>query len=245
MKTEATSCGGWGERVRVSIKSIRLSATAEKIYADRADDQLFDSIKRCGLLQEPVVIRRGGGYNLVSGRRRLQVLRSLGHKKIYVRVIQTPREDEIETIVEANRVRKKTVSQRYRESEALRPKYTERARQRQRTGTTTVLSERTNDALAAAVGLGSGRTLERLQEILRRRPDLLADIDAGRKTIGGAWYVMRRLNTGSTTRIQHGPFRGISRRLLTQAANVLQATGSAEFAAIVSILQRYARRSVS
>ena len=80
------------ESIRVLVRSIRLNPLAENIYGDGPDSKFFDSIKQCGLLQELVVVKRGRGYNLISGRKRLQVLRKLGEKSVAVSVIDLRRE---------------------------------------------------------------------------------------------------------------------------------------------------------
>jgi len=178
------------------VELIEPNPISTQIYGDSPDPQLVESIRDHGLIEPVAVVRRGNRYVLIAGHCRFQVAKDLGWVTIQARIIEVAPEDEAELIIEANRSREKTASQRLREAQTLAPIYARRAHERKRAGgrSATPVAEtgRTSDLLAAAVGLGSGKQLERLQEIASKRPDLLEAVDAGRKSIGGAWAELRR-----------------------------------------------------
>jgi DNA modification methylase/ParB-like chromosome segregation protein Spo0J len=227
-----------GPLVELPIELIEPNPISTQIYSDSPDPQLVESIRDHGTIEPVVVTRRGNHYVLIAGHRRVEAQRMLGLATVLARVIEVAPEDEAELIIAANRSREKTASQRLREAQALEPIYARRARERQLAGATSATTDaekgRTSDLLAAAVGLGSGKTLERLQEIARARPDLLEAVDAGRKSIGGAFAELQR----EQRRQAHATLaQAVVPRadvLLGDAREVLPTLAAERFAAIVS-----------
>ncbi len=155
-------------------------------------------------------MRRGDTYVVLSGHSRLSAAKTLGFETVPAYVVDVPEEEEIPYLLEANCQRVKSASQMMREALALEPFFRSEALARSRSGRGAdgsggrgkrkthgtndpgVSSKPTRDALAARVGLGSGRQLDKLRLIAEKRPDLLALIDAGKKKIGGAYAQLCR-----------------------------------------------------
>jgi len=225
--------------VELPIELIEPNPISVKIYGDGADAQLVQDLQEHRMLHPLVVKRNGNGrFTILSGHRRYEAALELEWSTIPVRIVEVAPEDEAELIIAANRSREKTASQRLREAQALEPIYARRARERQLAGGTSATPNaevgRTSDLLAAAVGFGSGRQLERLQEIARARPDLLDAIDTGRKSIGGAFAELR----GEQKRQAHAELaQGVVPRadvLLGDARELLPTLAAGRFAAIVT-----------
>lgn len=227
-----------GPLVELPIELIQPHPLSAQIYNDGPDQQLVEGIRQHGLLHPLVVTPRGDGHLLLAGHRRLEAVRTLGWSTVPARVVQVALEDEAELIIEANRSREKTASQRLREAHALEPTYARRARERQLAGGTSATTGaevgRTSDLLAAAVGLGSGKTLERLQEIARARPDLLEAVDADRKSIAGAFAELRREQKRQAHATQAQAVVPRADVLLRDAREVLPTLAAGRFAAIIT-----------
>lgn len=136
----------------------------EPSSADLKD--LADSIKAHGLLERIVILTDG---TILSGHRRVQACRLAGLTVVPVIVDDVADEDlQLEKLLEYNRQRYKTHSDRHREAMALRELLDRRG-----------ISGRTTDHLAAQVGIGSGRQLERIDSVVSAGiPKLVAQMDA-------------------------------------------------------------------
>jgi len=168
------------------------------------------------------------------------------------RILNVTPEEEVLYLVEANLYRTKTPGQRLREADVLERYVGAEALARKRSGLgpdgsggrgrrkTTgpkgpeVSLTRTRDILAKRVGLGSGKQLERLRLIAEKGPDLLDEIDAGKKTIGGALAELRR---AEQLREQAELAAKISPRadcILADCRDVLPTLADGRFAAIIA-----------
>jgi len=227
-----------GSLVDLAVKLIRSHPLSAAIYADGPDPRLVEEIRKHGLLHPLVATPRGDGYLLLSGHRRLGAVRLLGWETAPARVVQVAPEDEAELLIAANHSREKTASQRLREAQALEPIYARRARERQLAGGTSATIDaevgRTSDLLAAAVGLGSGKQLERLAEVASKRPELLEAVDAGRKSISGAWAELRRERQRQAHAVLAQAVVPRADVLLGDAREVLPTLKAERFAAIVT-----------
>lgn len=136
----------------------------------------LDSIKRLGVLTPLSILEDG---TIISGHRRWRAAVKLGLAEVPVRVQSFEDELAVErAIIESNRQREKTFSQKMREAEELERIERELAEQRRRekisqyrkTGETcddshTSKPKRTTDAVAEAVGIGSGRQYSRAKKV--------------------------------------------------------------------------------
>jgi len=199
-----------GQRViQLPLAELRPHPLSEQIYADAPSPELVESIKRLGVLVPVDVVRRDEGFVLLSGHSRHAAAEALGLKSIPARIVDVPPEMELEYLLECNRQRTKSFTQRLREADALEPYLRSQALARSKsgrgadgsggrgrrktpgTGGPGVSSRRTRDEVARRVGL-SGKQLERLRAIAQKRPDLLQLVDGGKKSIGAAFSELRR-----------------------------------------------------
>jgi len=126
----------------------------------------------------PLAIKEDG--TIISGHRRWQAALALGMETVPVQIVGYADDlDEREAIIEFNRQREKTFSQKMAEAEELEAVERERARRRQaeagkanlptvsagNVSTTHEDKGRTRDKVTAAVGLGSGRTYDRAVKV--------------------------------------------------------------------------------
>jgi len=175
-----------------------------KLYGVETISQDFiDSIKEKGIL-EPLVIKRDG--TIISGHRRWLTAKALNMESVPVRVLEFENElDEREAIITFNKQREKTFSQKMAEAEELEAIERERARRRQAHGQTAPgknasgnisVSDKgeTRDKVAAAVGLGSGRTYDKATKVWEaaKKGDetakkVIAELDEGKITINAAY----------------------------------------------------------
>ncbi len=241
-----------GERViQLPLAELRPHPLSEQIYADAPSPELVESIKRLGVLVPVDVVRRDEGYVLLSGHSRHAAAEALGLKSIPARIVDVPPEMELEYLLESNRHRTKTFTQKLKEADAWEPYLRSQALARSKSGRGAdgsggrgkrktpgtvgpgVSSRPTRDEVARRVGL-SGKQLERLRAIAQKRPELLKLIDAGKKSIGGAHAEMRR----AERRAEHAALAAnVSPRgdcLLGDSCELLPKFADGRFAAIVS-----------
>jgi len=150
---------------------------------------------------EPLAIKEDG--TIISGHRRWQAALALKMEYVPVQVVRYADDlDEREAIIEFNRQREKTFSQKMAEAEELEAVERERARRRMLSGKPIAPSGNisvgskgeTRDKVAAAVGLGSGRTYEAAKKVWEaaKKGDetakrLVEELDAGKTTIHAAY----------------------------------------------------------
>ena len=178
------------------------------IYGDTAPDAAFlQSIQERGILM-PLRVKADG--TIISGHLRWAAAKQLGLETVPVELVEPGSDlEERQTILDFNRQRNKTFSQRMREGEALEAIEKERAKARQ--GTRTDLGRNIPqifggcsrgeviDIVAAAVGLGSGETYRKAKAVwtAARAGDpkavgLVEKLDRGETTISRALADLRR-----------------------------------------------------
>src|SRR5690606_5715777 len=174
-----------------------------KIYGEEAPPAEFvESIRRQGVLV-PLAVKQDG--TIISGHRRWRAALALKMEYVPVQVVRYADDlDEREAIIEFNRQREKTFSQKMAEAEELEAVERERAEKVRRqkisasrsgeTVETLPPSQKTRDKVAAAVGLGSGRTYETAKKIWEaaKKGDetakrLVEELDAGKTTVHAAY----------------------------------------------------------
>ena len=178
---------------------------AEELPAD-----FVENVRAFGIL-EPIVIKADG--TIISGHRRWRAATAIGLEAVPVRVVAfADTLDERQAILDYNRQREKTFSQRMREGEvweaigkARGQKAIELAGERGKEGgrghkktpeskcTQGFRAPQTRDHVAAAVGMGSGSTYHRAKTVWEkaktgdeRAQKAVAEIDAGTATVSGA-----------------------------------------------------------
>lgn len=193
---------------------LRADPFSLSIYGDPAAETggLLDSIRALGILVPLVVVRDGPAWVVLSGHRRLACARALGLTEVPCQVRSLPRgAARRRAILDYNRQRQKTFSQKMREADALETLLSAEARRRQRAtlrqnqDDPTVRRNpdtrpgRTDSAVAQALELG-GKDLYRQARALwaaaragdPRATSALAQLDAGTKTIHAAYKDLRR-----------------------------------------------------
>jgi len=152
----------------------------------------------------PLAVKEDG--TIISGHRRWQAALALKMEYVPVQVVRYADDlDEREAIIEFNRQREKTFSQKMAEAEELEAVERERARRRQAHGQTAPGKNasgnispsdkgRARDKVAAAVGLGSGRTYEKAAKVWEaaKKGDetakkLVEELDTGKTTVHAAY----------------------------------------------------------
>ena len=176
------------------------------IYGDEpAPDDLIQSIRAKGVLV-PLAVKMDG--TVVSGHRRWKAAAAAGLTSVPVVVVSFADElEEWEAIVEFNRQREKTFSQRMKETATLEVVERERAKARMLAGKATDpmgkcpqgTTGTSRDAVAEKAGLGSARTYARAKAVWDAAQagdaealDAVADLDAGKTTISAAYNETRK-----------------------------------------------------
>lgn len=124
------------------------------IYADYADEDLMDSIRRIGIVQ-PLVITKTG--IIISGHRRHSAAFLIGIEEVPVVIsLLTDEDDILEAMIESNQQRPRTNEQKAREYIALKEIYNKRlSRQGQRTDLMEDNSILQTDALGEPISNGT------------------------------------------------------------------------------------------
>ena len=176
-----------------------------KLYGDEAPPADFiESVRRHGIMV-PLAIKEDG--TIISGHRRWQAALALGMETVPVQIVDYADDlDEREAIIEFNRQREKTFSQKMAEAEELEAVERERAERRRLSNLkrgeekpeVEMLPPReygkTRDKVAVAVGLGSGRTYETAKKVWEAAKNgdetakkLVEELDAGKTTVHAAY----------------------------------------------------------
>ena len=183
------------------------------IYGEADGDDLIESIRREGVLV-PLVLteREGGGWEVVSGHRRLACACRLGLEVVPCEIRSFDSIDARKrAVLDYNRQRHKTFSQLMREADALESFETSQARNRREAGlrqnqpdptvrrNSDERSGRTDEAIAQAINIGGKDVYRQARTIWRSAlsadPRALASVsllDLGRKTIHAAYKDLRR-----------------------------------------------------
>ncbi len=112
-----------------SLNSLKEHPLNQKIYGDSECSKLIESIKNSGVLV-PLSVKQDG--TIISGHRRFKAAKAIGLESVPVVIVEfTDNLAEKQAIIEHNRQREKTLSQKMREAEeieALEAKLAERRR---------------------------------------------------------------------------------------------------------------------
>lgn len=170
------------------------------------------SIKENGIL-EPLLINSQNV--IISGHRRWQAAIELNLAQIPCLVLgPMDKLNELKTIVEANRYRKKLLHEIRHEAEILEDVETRLARERQKIagqGIEVIIDKgRTSEKIAKALGIGSHTTYDRLKKIWMvadSEPSVveaLAQVDSGKKSLNSVWKLTQKFLYGSAKEEEFG-----------------------------------------
>jgi ParB-like chromosome segregation protein Spo0J len=184
-------------------KELRPHPLNKEIYGNEsADPDLVESIRAKGIL-ETLVIRDDNV--ILSGHRRWLAAKALNLDKLPCRVLTfSDPLDEEEALIEFNRQREKTFSQKMKESDHLLVIERERAKARQGTRSDIVATlpqsdkAKSRDIVADKVGM-SGRTFDKARTIWDKAKDgdeqagkLIKEIDTGKKAVHTAFKEIKK-----------------------------------------------------
>ena len=204
--------------VPVATSRLRPHPLSHAIYGDEpADPELATSIAACGVL-EPLCVLADG--TILSGHRRWRAAQAAGLEAVPATVACFASTlDEQTALIEHNRQRVKSYSQRMREADQLEAIERERAEARQRhhggtapgrpadTAGKLAGSEagETRDKVAAAVGM-KARSFAKVRSVYKAAQhgselavSRLSALDAGETTINAAYQDVRREEAGRCT----------------------------------------------
>ena len=176
-----------------------------RIYGhEEIPTDFIESVIEKGILV-PLAIKQDG--TIISGHRRWQTAKTIGLETVPVEIVHFESElDEQEAIIQFNKQREKTFSQKMAEAEQLEVIAKERARARQ--GARTDIKEtfpecakgQTRDKVASAIGIGSGRTYDKATKVweaakegIEPAVELVEKLDRGEISINKAYQDIRRL----------------------------------------------------
>ena len=183
----------------------------EKIYGNELPTEDFIvNIKLKGIL-EPLKIKTNGV--IVSGHRRWRAAKSLNMEKVPVDIIEFENSlDEREAVIDFNRQRDKTFSQKMKEADELEKIERERAEierkekisHYRKTGETVEnlppsKKVKTRDKVAKKTGIGSGKTYDYAKKVWKEANQgneyaakLIKEIDEGKLAVSSAYKDVKR-----------------------------------------------------
>lgn len=184
----------------MDIKFLKENPYNKKIYGiEIDDDSLKNSIKINGVLV-PITIKKDG--TIISGHRRYRACKSLNMNEIPTVYIDI--EDELqekEMIINFNKQREKTYSQKYNEVKELEEIEKEKALRRKYKSVPQTFVEGSKDLekgevkkiLAEKTGFGSGENLRKYEKIKEaKKPDLIEKLDKNEITINKAFQEIKK-----------------------------------------------------
>lgn len=186
-------------RTKLSMKQLEEHPLNKSLYAETNVDDLVTSIEEHGLYEPLKVIRKDGGYLLVSGHRRLAALKQIFAEDwedtlVPIDILPTPKTvyGDAELVVENNRYRQKSNEEIIAEGMVLEQVFAEKAGKRMidgdyETGT------RTRDLVGKHLGI-SGKTyaegkkvIDELRALQEDNPEKAKEVSAAlKKSIHGA-----------------------------------------------------------
>lgn len=174
--------------MKVRITDLRSSEVSAAIYSHEPPEDLIESIRVNGVLA-PIWV--SADNIIISGHRRVEACRRLGIEEIDAEV----REYSDSLVIESNRYRQKTWTERFKEAEALERIWAEKAKEkeyaRKTQGTCEIFPKSIDAGKAAAKVIGiSDRTLDKIKVIAAEKPELLPKIDAGELSISAAYNLV-------------------------------------------------------
>ena len=199
---------GTYQTVEPLLDMLKPSPENRRIYGGGALPEAFvESVRRNGILV-PLAIKRDG--TIISGHRRWQAARTLGMEMVPAHVISFDNElDEREAVIDFNRQREKTFSQKMREADELREIERERAQAKMLSGRRdpeetlpqgeSERAPQTRDKVAEKAGIGSGRTYDKAARVWEAAKsgdetakEYVEKIDQGKMTVNKAHVELRR-----------------------------------------------------
>jgi len=188
------------------VSELRENKFNVKVYGkEKLSNDFIENIRKNGVLV-PIAIKKDG--TVVSGHRRLQAAKEVKLKTVPAYIVKFKTEtDEKEALIDFNRQREKTFSQRMNESVQLEIIERERAEQRMKAGKRLdplrLVEEgskgNTSDKVAEKIGIGKKDTFYKAKKIWEAKQGnnvvakMVDKIDTGEMSIGGVFEEIKRL----------------------------------------------------
>ena len=170
---------------KVKISTLIESKFSKDIYSSEPSKDLIESIKQNGIVT-PIWIDKNN--TIIAGHRRVNACKNLG-----IEEIEAEEKDYSDMLViESNRYREKTWNEKLKEAEELEKILKPKAKESQKRKPNSVCKKSdkqnidTKKEVAEKVGT-SHDTLHKAQVIAEAKPELLKDVDDGKKTINSAY----------------------------------------------------------
>lgn len=194
-------------RVNCEVHKLKPHYFNTKLYGEEdLEDAFLKSVRENGILV-PLTIKPDG--TIISGHRRWQAAVATGLKYVPVEVKEYETElDEREAIIDFNRQREKTFSQKMAEAEELEVIERERAEKRMLAGKSAEpygnisvgFKGETRDKVASKIGIGTGRTYDKAKKVWEaakkdeQARKWVEDIDKGKQSISSVYRNLKRIN---------------------------------------------------
>jgi len=175
--------------MKVNVSKLKHHPLNTEIYLLSSIQDLIISIDEVGLLQPLVVNKK---YEVLSGNRRLEAIRSLSWKKVNVELINPEPDEESNLIVHYNKQRVKSCRELLNEVFILLPGF--EVGRGKRTDLTSVpqnTSGKTRDKIADTIGISSSQ-IGKLLFIQKTDPHYIKLIDDGHLTVSQAYLTVQR-----------------------------------------------------
>lgn len=171
--------------MKININILKPSTFSEQIYSHNPTNDLVESIRNNGILL-PVWITEDN--IIISGHRRVNACKILGIKEIDAET----REYSDLLVIESNRYREKTWEEKLKEAEALERILKPKAKEKQKESGGAVPQKSDKPPIdilkETAKSIGTSHdTLFKAKTILKEKPELLKDIDEGKRSIHSAY----------------------------------------------------------
>lgn len=175
----------------VDPKLLKPHKVSLQIYGEDSCEDLVESVRELGVLQPLYVTPKGV---IISGHRRWRAADLAGKQVPVIRKSYPRPLDEQQAIIEFNRYRIKTGQQLYNEGKALEEILTRKRGRPKREEKVENFPpfEKTRDAIAEAIGLGSGKQWDKLEYVAEHSPELLTEIKPDGISITRAYTEARK-----------------------------------------------------
>jgi DNA modification methylase len=165
--------------MKVKVNKLKHHPLNERIYQLTGIDELVESIKTVGLLQNLTITNNN---EVIDGNRRFEAIKRLNWVDVEVNRINVPKGEETLLLIHFNQQRVKSVRELINEHNELKPYYKL---------TQNIKGKKVRNLISENLNISDG-SLARILVIEKNRPDLIDLIDKGIITINQAYITVQR-----------------------------------------------------